>query len=265
MSFLDLEKKTFIVAGVATKRSVAYVAGRLLEEEGARPIYLVHTEARRRELSKRLSGAPIYVCDVEEEGAVRRVAETIAAENPKVHGLLHSIAFADYSEGPRPFHDIPRKDFLQAIQISCHSLLEMASAFRSLFVPGASVVTVSISTTTMAADNYGYMGPVKAALDSSVAFLAKSFAEEDVRFNAVCPGLLKTNASAGIPGYVESYLYAEQVIPRKHGVDTKEVANTIAFLLSERSSGINAQRVVVDAGMAINYFDRALVKRVMRD
>lgn len=265
MSFLGLENKTFIVAGVASKRSVAYLAGKLLEEEGARPIYLVHTEARRQELSKRLEGAPIYVCDVEEEGAVQRAAEAIGAEHPKVHGLLHSIAFADYSEGPRPFHQVPRKDFLQAIQVSCHSLMEMASAFSPLFVPGASVVTVSISTTTMAAENYGYMGPVKAALDSSVAFLAKSFSEQEVRFNAVCPGLLKTNASAGIPGYVESYLYAEQVIPRKRGVDTKEVASTIAFLLSERSSGINAQRLVVDAGMAINYFDRALVKRALRD
>ncbi len=118
------------------------------------------------------------------------------------------------------------------MQVSCHSLIEMANGFAPLLVEGASVVTVSISTTSMAAENYGYMAPVKAALDSSVAFLAKSFAERRVRFNAVCPGLLKTNASAGIPGYVDSYLYAERVIPRQRGVDTEEVASTIAFLLS---------------------------------
>ncbi len=75
---------------------------------------------------------------------------------------------------------------------------------------------------------------------------------------------MKTSASAGIPGYVESYLYAEQVIPRKRAVETAEAAHTAAFLLSPRSSGINAQHIVVDAGMSINYFDREMVRRAMR-
>jgi enoyl-[acyl-carrier protein] reductase I len=85
-----------------------------------------------------------------------------------------------------------------------------------------------------------------------------------VRFNAVAAGLLKTSASAGIPGYVDAYLYAEQVIPRKRAVETAEVAQAAAFLLSPRASGINAQRIVVDAGMSINYFDRGLMDRAMR-
>jgi enoyl-[acyl-carrier protein] reductase I len=127
----------------------------------------------------------------------------------------------------------------------------------------ASVVTISISTTRMASENYGYMAPVKAALDSSLAFLAKSFsAFSRVRFNAVAPGLLKTSASAGIPGYVDSYLYAEKIIPRNRAVTTEEAANAAAFLLSSRSSGINAQQIIVDAGMSINYFDREVVKRM---
>ena len=80
----------------------------------------------------------------------------------------------------------------------------------------------------------------------------------------MAPGLLKTSASAGIPGYVEAYLYAEQVIPRKQAVQTQEAANVAAFLLSPRSSGINAQSVVVDAGMSINYFDSQIVAKAMR-
>ncbi len=95
--------------------------------------------------------------------------------------------------------------------------------------------------------------------------MAKSFSRfSRVRFNAVAPGLLKTSASAGIPGYVEAYLYAEQVIPRKAAVATQEAANVAVFLLSPRSSGINAQSLVVDAGMSINYFDRELIARAMR-
>jgi len=128
------------------------------------------------------------------------------------------------------------------------------------------VVTISISTTRMASENYGYMAPIKAALDSSLAFLAKSFSRtSQVRFNAVAPGLLKTSASAGIPGYVDSYLYAERATLRKHAVQTSEVAHAVAFLLSPRSSGINAQRLVVDAGMEVNYFDQDLVQRAMRE
>ena len=116
----------------------------------------------------------------------------------------------------------------------------------------------------MASENYGFMAPIKAALDSSLAFLAKSFSEfSRVRFNAVAPSLLKTSASAGIPGYVDSYLYAEQVIPRRRAVETQEAANVAAFLLSPRSSGVNAQSLVVDAGMAINYFDSEIIRRVM--
>ena len=117
----------------------------------------------------------------------------------------------------------------------------------------------------MAAENYGYMAPIKAALDSSVVFLAKSFsAFSNVRFNAVCAGLLKTSASAGIPGYVDSYLFAEQATLRKKALKTQEVADATVFLLSGRSAGINAQRLVVDAGMGVNYFDRDLVSQAMR-
>jgi enoyl-[acyl-carrier protein] reductase I len=86
-----------------------------------------------------------------------------------------------------------------------------------------------------------------------------------VRFNSVSPGLLKTSASAGIPGYVDSYLYAEQATLRKRAICTEEVANAAAFLLSPRSSGINAQQIVVDAGMSVNYFDEAIVRSTLKD
>lgn len=261
MSFLGLAGKTFAVFGLSNKKSVGYAIGRVLTEEGARVVYAVHTEARREALKKLLPEAPIHVCDVEEEGAAQRVAAELEGYGP-LAGFVHSIAFANYAGGLHPFHETPRRDFLQAVQISAHSLVELAGALRPRLAPDASVVTISISTTRMAAENYGYMAPVKAALESSVVFLAKSFSTfSQVRFNAVAAGLLKTSSSAGIPGYVESYLYAEQATLRKRGLETREVADTAAFLLSPRSSGINAQSLVVDAGMGSNYFDETLVKR----
>ncbi len=206
----------------------------------------------------------MFVCDVEFEDQIQQLARDLAGRYDVFHGLVHSIAFADYERGVQAFHETPRRAFLRALDISCYSLIALANALKDLLARDASVITISISTTRMASENYGYMAPVKAALDSSLAFLAKSFSRfSEIRFNAVAPSLLKTSASAGIPGYVEAYLYAEHVIPRKRAVQTDEVANTAAFLLSPRSSGINAQQIVVDAGMSINYFDREMIRRAL--
>jgi enoyl-[acyl-carrier protein] reductase I len=114
-------------------------------------------------------------------------------------------------------------------------------------------------------DNYGYMGPLKAALESSARFLAKSLsADTQIRVNVVGSGPLKTSASAGIPGYIESYLYAEKLTFRKKNLETREVADAALFLLSPRSSGINGTTVVVDAGLGSNYFDKDIVRLAMR-
>ena len=265
MDFLGLAGKRMLVFGVANRKSVAWHVAQLLREAGAECIYVVQNETVRQAVSKLLPQAAIFVCDVEDQSQIDRLRQEVGARYDRLHGLLHSIAFADYSAGVKPFHETPRRAFLQALDISCFSLTAVSNAMKDLLDPDASVVTISISTTQMASESYGYMAPIKAALDSSLAFLAKSFsAFSRVRFNAVAPGLLKTSASAGIPGYVDAYLYAEQVIPRKEAVRTEEAANAAVFLLSPRSSGINAQRIVVDAGMAINYFDREVVRKALR-
>lgn len=263
--FLQLSGKTILVFGVANKKSVAYHIGRLLDESGANVVYVVRSEARRESVAKLLSAAEIQVCDVERPAEIAALRNAVAAGHPVIHGLVHSIAFADYEGGVKPFHETSKEQFLRAVDISCFSLISLANAFRDLLDPDASVVTISISTTRMASENYGFMAPIKAALDSSLAFLAKSFSKfSRVRFNAVAPGLLKTSASAGIPGYIDAFLYAEEVIPRKQAVQTEEAANVALFLLSPRSGGINAQSLIVDAGMSINYFDNDLVRRALR-
>ena len=224
-------------------------------------IYSVRSEDRKKSLEKLLAGRPVFVCDVEKQEDIERLKIQVAQHSKGLHGLVHSIAFANYSQGWKPFHETPKKDFLQSIDISCYSLISLANAFKDFFDQQASVVTVSISTTRMAAENYGYMAPAKAALDSTLCFLAKSFsAFSQVRFNSINPGLLKTSASAGIPGYIDSYLHAERATLRKKGLTTQEAANAAVFLLSKRASGINAQGLVLDAGMSINYFDQELIK-----
>ncbi len=269
MGFLNFDKKRFVIFGLANKKSVACVIAKTLIAEGAQVIHVVRSEERRQTARKLFPDCPVFLCDVEEEENIIRVRDEIAkeidAENGgQLHGLVHSIAFANYSEGFKPFYETCKVDFLQAVNISCFSFISISNHFKGLLDRAASVVTISISTTRMAAENYGYMAPIKAALDSSLCFLAKSFSQfSNIRFNAVAPGLLKTSASAGIPGYIDSYLYAEKAILRKKAVTTQETADTAAFFLSERSSGITAQTIVVDGGMAVNYFDQEIVSKAV--
>lgn len=265
MSFLNLEGKRFLVMGVANRKSVAWAIAKTLESEGAEVIYSVRSEKRLESLASLLGDRKVYICDVEFSEHIQNLAESVAEDFGSLDGIVHSIAFANYSKGFRPFHETEKVDFLQATAISAFSLVEVANAFKPILAKEASVVSIGISSTDVTAENYGYMAPIKAALETSSYNLAKSFsADSQVRFNTVNAGPLKTSASAGIPGYLESYLYAEKLTFRKSNVATQEVANTAIFLLSSASSGINGQGIVVNAGMDRNYFDSEVVRLAMR-
>lgn len=260
-----MKDRVVVVTGFANRRSVACAIGDALVAEGARVVWSVRSEKRRAELEKLRSGAEVFVCDVEREGAAAELAAAVAAAgHAVVHGLVHSIAFANYSGGLKPFEETVRADFLQSMTVSAFSLVELSRAFSARFAADASVVTIGISSLAVTPDNYGYMGPVKAALESSVRFLAKSFSAAGVRFNAVGAGPLRTSASAGIPGYLESYLYAEKLTFRKRALETREVADAALFLLSPRSSGVNGATLTVDAGLGLNFFDAEVVRLAMR-
>jgi len=260
MDFLGLKEKSFFITGVANKKSVAYFSAKVLEEAGAHLIFSVQREEQMAKVEKLFPESEIFLLDVEKEETIHQVVSTLEGRGVKLAGLLHSIAFANLAE-PKPFHETKWADWAQADRISCYSLLSISGAFKNIFLEDASVVTISISDTK--ATSYGFLGPIKASLDASVAYLAKSFSEfSNVRFNAVCAGPLKTSASAGIPGYIDNYIFAEKLTMRKAALKTGEVANTVAFLLSPRSSGINGIGLRVDAGMRANSFDQEVVKTV---
>jgi enoyl-[acyl-carrier protein] reductase I len=256
----DFEGKTFLVMGVANKKSIAWAIAQSLEKSGAHVLFSVRSEKRLESLKELLKERETYICDVENPEEIQRLAASIRGKYSQINGFIHSIAFGNYAEGFKPFHETKRADFLQATTISCFSLVELANALKPLLARNASVVTIGISS-QVAAPAYGYMSPIKAALESVVRFLAKSFSKDsEVRFNCVKAGPLKTSASAGIPGYIANYLYAEKMTLRKRAITTQEVANAALFLLSDLSSGINGQGIVVNAGMDFNYFDEELVK-----
>jgi len=264
MDFLNLADKQFLICGLGNRRSVAWAVGQTLEDAGARVVYSVRNEERAGELQKLLAGRPCLTCDVENEEDVRSLGKRFGDQFGKLDGFVHSIAYANFREDCGSFHETRREDFLQATQISAFSLVEMANSLKPYLHDDASVVAIGISSYVTAA-NYGYMSPIKSALEGCVRFLAKSFSKDtEVRFNSVNAGPLRTKSSAGIPGYLVNYLYAEKLTFRKRALSTQEVANSVVFLLSPSSSGINAQGIVVNAGMDWNYFDEEIVERVSR-
>ncbi len=257
MSFLNLKDKTFLIAGVANKKSVATFCAQTLIAEGARCLFTVQKEEQISSIEKLFPGSKAIVVDVSSKDSLQKLSHYVSSVSIRLDGFLHSLAFANF-ENPAPFHGTKREDFLEAAQISSFSLVEMTNALKDSLSEDASIVTISISNTR--ATSYGYLGPVKAMLDATVPYLAKSLSEFGrIRVNAVGAGPLKTSASAGIPNYIDNYLFAEALTLRKKALETQEVANAVAFLLSERSSGINATTMLVDAGMSCNYFDEKVV------
>ena len=271
MPGLLLEGRNVLVAGVANKKSVAFAVDRVLVENGARVVHVVRDGAIAadvRQIFAAMGGArDVLTCDVRVPSQIEALPELLAqlaTPCAPLHGFVHSIAFANYERGLQPFHATAREDFLAAVDVSCFSLTAMTRALVPCLAEDSSVVTLSISDTALAAESYGYMAPIKAALETSVVFLAKSLAQHGVRVNAVKAGPLKTSASAGIPGYLDNYQFAEAATLRHRALQTSEVAQVVAFLLSPLSSGINAQGLVVDAGMGHNFFDKEIVARFSR-
>ena len=264
-NFLGIAGKTFLVTGFANRKSVAWHVAETLEQEGANIIYTVRSQKRHTELLALKPGAEVIICDFEKAEEIHSLRTYLERKgNNSIQGVLHSMAFANYSEGLKPFHETSVKDYLQATQISSFSLVELANTCKAALQKDASIVTIGISSIDVTAENYGYMAPIKASLEANVRYLAKSFSSfSSVRFNSVNAGPLKTSASAGIPGYLKNYLFAEKLTFRKKALMTKEVANTAVFLLSNASSGINGQGIVVDAGMGFNYFDKEVVDSAM--
>ena len=253
MNFLQLTDKTILIFGLANRKSVAWHVARVLEEAGANVIFSVRSEQRKESLAKLVDPARLFVCDVEHQSQIDQLREEVGNSHEQIHGIVHSIAFADYSAGWLPFHETPRAAFLQALDISCFSLVAIANAFRDLLdEQQGSVVTISISTTRMAAENYGYMAPVKAALDSSICFLAKSFSQfSSVRFNAVCPGFIGGRWQAAGLGSTEKYEARVKAVgestPLRRANTPEDIAETVVWFV-EGARWVTGETLLVDAG-----------------
>jgi enoyl-[acyl-carrier protein] reductase I len=243
-----------LVVGIANEHSIAYGCARTLRQCGAelavtwlndkaRP----HVEPLARDLS-----APIALpLDVEQPGALETVFDAIRERWGRLDFVLHSIAYAPAAELHGRVADTSREGFARAMDISCHSFLRMAHLAEPLMDRGGALLTMSFLGAADVVPNYGVMGPVKAALEASVRYLATDMGPRGIRVNAVSPGPIRTRAASGIPHFDALIADAHTRAPLRREVEIDDVGSLCAFLVSDAAQAITGDVHYVDGGFHI--------------
>lgn len=250
----SLQGKKGLVVGVANEQSIAWGCARAFRAAGAElALTWLNDKARPHvePLARQLPAALSLPLDVEQPGQLEAVFEAIGAQWGRLDFVLHSIAFAPKADLQGRVVDCSREGFARAMDISCHSFLRMARLAEPLMSQGGSLLTMSYLGAEEVVANYGLMGPVKAALESSVRYLATELGPQGIRVNAVSPGPLATRAASGIAHFDQLLAAAAQRAPLRRLVDIEEVGALCSFLVSDAARAISGDTLYVDAGVHI--------------
>lgn len=251
---VDLNGKRGLVVGIANADSIAYGCARAFRAAGAElaVTYLnAKAEPHVRPLAEALDASVIVPCDVREPGQLEAVFEHIEREWGRLDFLLHAIAFAPREDLHAPLVDCSAEGFAQAMDVSCHSFIRMAKLARPLMTQGGSLMTVSFFGAERVVDHYNLMGPVKAALESSVRYLAAGLAEDDIHVHALSTGPVKTRAASGIDRFDELLDKVRERTPAKRLVDVDDIGRIAAFLASEAGAPMTGSVTYADAGFHV--------------
>jgi enoyl-[acyl-carrier protein] reductase I len=247
-----LRGKRGFVVGVANAQSIAFGCAAKLRAFGAE-IALTYLNDKARPhvepLAQQIAAELLLPLDVTQPGQMAAVFERIRATWGRLDFVIHSIAFAPRDDLHGRIVDCSQTGFLQAMQVSCHSFIEMAHHAEPLLNPGGTLITMSYYGADKVVDHYNVMGPVKAALESSVRYMAHELGERDIRVFAVSPGPLRTRAASGIDHFDELIEMAIRRSPERRLVDIAEVGRVVAFLVSGAASGMTGDVIYVDAGL----------------
>lgn len=192
--------------------------------------------------------APLLTCDVEQEGALEQLVEQAVARLGGLDFVIHSIAWAPLQDLHGRVTDSSAAGFQRAMNISCHSFARLARLCEPHLAPGASLITMSYLGADEAVPHYGMMGPVKAALESLVRYLAAELGPQGVRVHAISPGPLPTRAASGLDDFEGLMRRAQDKSPLRRLVTLAEVGRLAAFLASDAASGMTGQTIYVDGG-----------------
>lgn len=250
--------RVVLVAGARNKWSLAWHTAAALRREGAQVAFSVQDDRAAGSLQKLLQEhameAPVFVCDaLQEEQVDTLFARVGAAYDGRLHGLLHAIAYADRNDLQGEFAATSRAGFTLALETSAYTLTALARGARPLMQQAGegSVVTLSYLGAERAVPNYNVMGVAKAALESSVRYLAVDMGRDNIRVNAVSAGPVKTTSAAGIPGVDRMLKDSEERAPLGRRTRGEEVGDAALFLLSPWARGITGETLYVDCGYHI--------------
>lgn len=251
MDSFSLKGKKGLVVGIANDRSIAYGCARRLAAHGATlAITYLNEKAEPfvRPLAEQLKAQIIARCDVSKPGELEAVFESIHAAWGELDFLIHSIAYARKEDLNGRIVDCSEEGFLQSMSISCHSFLRMAHLAEPLMKDGGSLVTLTFYASEKAMEGYGLMGPVKAALDSCVKYVAFELGPKRIRANALSSGPIQTRAASGIPGFDQLMDRIVARTPHGRPLTIDEVGNAAVFLVSDASSATTGSIQFVDGG-----------------
>jgi enoyl-[acyl-carrier protein] reductase I len=249
-----LKGKKGLVVGVANADSIAFGCAAKLRAFGSQ-IALTYLNDKAKKyvepLARQIDSSILVPLDVAQPGQMKAVFDRIAADWGKLDFVIHSIAFAPREDLHGRVVDCSQAGFLQAMQISCHSFIEMARYAEPLMTEGGTLITMSYYGADKVVGNYNLMGPVKASLEATVRYLAKELGEKRIRVFAVSPGPLRTRAASGIDHFDELIDMAVKRSPGQRLVGIDEVGRVVAFLVGDASSGMTGDVIYVDAGLHI--------------
>lgn len=246
-----LEGKRALITGVANRWSIATGIARKMHEHGATIALTYQGERVKDEVEKlaaELGGGPVMECDVSSDASLEAVRDALASRFGPLDALVHSIAFADKEDLRGAVYDTSRKGFALSLDVSAYSLIALVSALRDTFNDNASIMAMTYLGATQIVPNYNLMGIAKAALESSVRYLAYDLGARGIRVNAISAGPIKTASMRQVAGATKMLDVVPQVAPLRRNVSAEDVGNTAVYLASDLSSAITADVHFVDAG-----------------
>jgi len=250
----SLEGKKGLILGIANDQSIAWGCAKAFKALGADlAISYLNDKAKKHvePLAQEVEAEIFEPVDVTGEGQLKAMFEKIEQKWGKLDFALHSIAFAPREDLHGRVTDCSRDGFSAAMDVSCHSFIRMARYAEPLMKDGGSLFTMSYFGANRVIDNYGVMGPVKAALESSVRYLASELGPKGIRVHAISPGPIKTRAASGIAHFDELMAKAADRAPEHRLVTIEEVGYTTAFLATDGAKGITGDTTYVDCGYSI--------------
>ena len=251
---INLAGKKGVIMGVANELSIAWGIAKQLTDSGAELCFTYQGDAllkRVKPLAESIQNNFIIECNVLNESSVKNTFNQIREKWNKIDFVLHSIAFSDKNELKGKYLNTSRENFQNTMLISCFSLTEVAREASQLMVDGGSILTLTYDGSRKFIRNYNVMGVAKAALESSVRYLAADLGSSNIRVNALSAGPMKTLAMAGISGGKDMMKWSEKNSLMNRNISLEDVGKSGLYLLSDVSSGVTGEIHYVDCGYNI--------------